>query len=152
MSKSNLLVIFQFVLFAVFAGLMFYLPTQQNFIWRIVALIVMLAGGIIGLVAINMHNSTNKNLPNISPEPQQQSNLVTSGPYRYARHPIYTAVILVALGAAIFHGHILLFALTIVFYAFFSYKSMHEESLLQAVYPDYPAYKEQTGRFFPGIK
>lgn len=151
MSKSNLLVIVQFILFAIFAFLMFYLPSEQSSLWRIIAVAVMIIGGLIGLIAINMHNVTNKNLPNISPEPQQSSNLVTSGAYRYARHPIYTAVILVALGAAIFHGDIVFFALTAIFYAFFTYKSMHEETLLQKIYPDYPAYKEETGRFFPGL-
>lgn len=151
MSKSNLLVIVQFVLFVIFAFLMFYLPSEQSSLWRIIAMIVMIIGGLIGLIAINMHNVTNKTLPNISPEPQQSSNLVTSGPYHYARHPIYTAVILVALGAAILHGHIVFFGLTAIFYAFFTYKSMHEETLLQKIYSDYPAYKEETGRFFPGL-
>ncbi len=151
MSKSNLLVITQFVLFAVFAAIVFYFPTRQIFLWRIVGLIVMASGAIFGLVAINMHSRTNQNLPNVSPEPQKESNLVTSGPYRFARHPIYTAVILSALGVAILHGHLLLFAMTILFYAFFTYKSMHEETLLEQIYPDYPAYREKTGRFFPGI-
>lgn len=151
MSKSNLLVIIQFILFAIFALIMFYLPSEQTLLWRISGLVIIIVGGLIGLIAIIMHNVTNKNLPNISPEPQQNSNLVTSGAYRYARHPIYTAVILVALGAAILHSHIFLFAMTALFYAFFTYKSMHEETLLQQIFPDYPAYKEKTGRFFPGL-
>ena len=151
MSRSNVLVVIQFILFALFTGLIFYLPSEQGFIWQIPGLVLMLAGLLLALVAINMHRSTNQALPNISPDPQQSSKLVTSGPYRFARHPIYTAVILVALGASIFHGHLLLYALTILFYAFFTYKSTHEESLLQQRYPDYADYKAKTGRFFPGI-
>ena len=77
--------------------------------------------------------------------------LVTSGPYRFLRHPIYTAVVLFAFAGAFAHPSwtatgaallILLGALT---------RMLSEERLLHARYPDYAAYAARTNRMLPYI-
>ena len=84
------------------------------------------------------------------PEPTAKSELRTTGPYAVARHPIYSGLISLAVGAA-FAGaswlHILAAAaLTVTLWS----KSRFEESLLVESYGDeYLAYARVVGRFSP---
>ena len=84
------------------------------------------------------------------PEPTAKSELRTTGPYTFARHPIYSGLISLAVGAA-FAGaswlHILAAAALIVtLWA----KSRFEETLLLERYgDDYLAYARGVGRFSP---
>ena len=80
-----------------------------------------------------------------------EEKLVTNGPYRWIRHPIYTAVILFCLPAAIHGGKykalcmaglILLGALIRIFC---------EESYLRRRFPDYKDYAARSWRIIPGI-
>jgi protein-S-isoprenylcysteine O-methyltransferase Ste14 len=77
--------------------------------------------------------------------------LVTSGPYRFARHPLYLAEELAIIG--IFMQFLspwtaLLLALQIAF----QLRRMHnEEVVLTQTFPEYAAYRQQTARLIPGI-
>ena len=77
--------------------------------------------------------------------------LVTSGPYRYIRHPIYTAICVFALagvaghmswGTALCGGWILTCAVI---------RISCEESLVTARYPAYTQYKATTSRMIPYV-
>lgn len=86
----------------------------------------------------------------IFPSPKKDATLQTSGLYSRIRHPIYTGVILSALGGAILllDGSKLLvgIALWVLFY----YKSRYEEVRLRRHYgQEYVAYQQKAGRFFP---
>jgi protein-S-isoprenylcysteine O-methyltransferase Ste14 len=75
--------------------------------------------------------------------------LVTRGPYRWIRHPIYTAVVLFALGAALSHPGAsawILFGVTSVG-AFL--RMLAEEALLKKQYPEYETYASRTRRMIP---
>jgi protein-S-isoprenylcysteine O-methyltransferase Ste14 len=79
------------------------------------------------------------------------TDLVTSGPYQYVRHPIYSGVLLMMAGTAI--GLIptwwLVFAAAA---AYFLYSARLEEGLMTERFPDaYPAYKERTKMLLPFI-
>jgi protein-S-isoprenylcysteine O-methyltransferase Ste14 len=77
--------------------------------------------------------------------------LVTSGPYRYVRHPLYTSETLFVLGMllpvlsplslAIYGAYLVLTAL----------RTRYEEEVLLAAFPDYAAYRRRTWRFLPGV-
>ncbi|HVZ75775.1 MAG TPA: isoprenylcysteine carboxylmethyltransferase family protein [Candidatus Paceibacterota bacterium] len=77
--------------------------------------------------------------------------LVTSGPYTYVRHPIYTGVLLAVLGSALATGWVWLvwFAAS---GAYFIYSATQEEKLLSKEFLDaYPAYKKRTKMLVPFI-
>ena len=78
----------------------------------------------------------------------EQPELVTSGPYAFVRHPIYTGVSLLWIGTA------LVYPLTIVpgaaFIAYCVVSAYREEADMGRLFPDvYPAYKKRTKRLVP---
>ncbi len=84
-----------------------------------------------------------------TPVPKAGGRLVTTGFYRYVRHPVYTGVLLVVLGLVVGSGRWLSLVVGVVAIAFFYAKSSWEEQRLMEHYPDYPAYRETTPRFVP---
>jgi protein-S-isoprenylcysteine O-methyltransferase Ste14 len=84
------------------------------------------------------------------PEFKQGHELITTGPYRYLRHPIYSAMMLMVLGTALFTGRVVLLVAWAVLCLVFWYRSRLEEALLTAHFPDeYPAYKQRTKALIP---
>jgi protein-S-isoprenylcysteine O-methyltransferase Ste14 len=147
---AALFVLAQLALFGIFAFSLVFLPTSNTpASVQIGAAIALFGVGTAGLAIIE-HLQRNASLPNIAPVPNQRAKLVTSGLYRFARHPIYTGVLCAAFGAALAHGSPIAIAIAVLFIPFFTLKSMYEEKLLRAVYPDYDDYARRTGRFFPG--
>lgn len=77
--------------------------------------------------------------------------LVTTGPYRYIRHPIYTAACLLSWpGALRVHSGVVLAAALLVT-AGAVIRMLCEERLLVARYPEYRDYARHTRRVIPGI-
>ncbi len=151
MTKPNLLVTLQFILFGGYILLYLVLPTSATTIARIIAILLAVIGmGILALGTLE-HQRVNRTPPKVSPTPNQQAQLVQTGIYRFIRHPLYTAVLTVCLGMSLFHGHVLAFVLWILLVGFFTYKAMYEETLLQAVYAEYAEYMTRTGRFIPKL-
>jgi protein-S-isoprenylcysteine O-methyltransferase Ste14 len=148
---AMLFVLAQFGLFALFAFAALFIPAANTPLsFQVGSVIALIGVGIVG-IAILEHMQRNAAPPSIVPTPNERAKLVTTGLYRFARHPIYSGVLLAALGTCIAHGGILVIAVGVLFVPFFTFKSMYEESLLRAVYPDYAAYMKRTGRFFPGL-
>ena len=81
------------------------------------------------------------------PRPREGGELVTSGPYRLARHPIYGGGILFFLGWALFSAPLALLGVAALA-ALWVGKSRLEERLLAARYPDYDGYRRNTPRRF----
>lgn len=77
--------------------------------------------------------------------------LVTSGPYRFVRHPIYTGIILGMLGTAIaISGYALIPVL--VLGGYFVYSARMEERYLTDQFPDsYPQYQRSTKMLIPFV-
>jgi protein-S-isoprenylcysteine O-methyltransferase Ste14 len=76
--------------------------------------------------------------------------LVVRGPYRYARHPIYTGILLLVLGTAVSAGRVTGFAGFLVMLAGFWFKLKQEEALLSRHFPDsYPAYRARVKALVP---
>lgn len=85
-----------------------------------------------------------------SPVPNR-AGLAARGLYRYARHPMYTALVVICLGVAIGSGALLCYLSVVVLAVFFGFKARMEERYLRRVYNGYDAYAAHTGRFVPGI-
>jgi protein-S-isoprenylcysteine O-methyltransferase len=78
--------------------------------------------------------------------------LVTSGPYSYMRHPIYTGFGLLFLGSALVVGTIGGFLGLIVIMAGFIYKYQAEEALMLTHFPEqYPGYMKKVKALIPGL-
>jgi len=80
-----------------------------------------------------------------------EGGLVTSGPYRYIRHPIYTAICLFTLAAALASPSWTMFACWVLVAIGSWIRMRTEETLLVGMYPDYRAYAERTQRMIPYI-
>jgi protein-S-isoprenylcysteine O-methyltransferase Ste14 len=82
---------------------------------------------------------------------REEPNLVTTGPYRFIRHPIYTGIILAMIGTAL---AISLFGLIVVavIAAFFAYSASREERFLAEEFPaTFPDYKARTKLLIPFV-
>ncbi len=76
--------------------------------------------------------------------------MITSGPYVYVRHPIYTGVLLALLGSAL-TGSILGIMLLIIGVVF-CLRIGKEERIMLGLFPnDYPAYQKRTKRLIPFV-
>ena len=84
-----------------------------------------------------------------SPLPNGAISLVSRGPYRWVRHPMYTAVMLLAVGVATRSGSWLVVAQTVALIVLFNVKARWEERRLAETFSDYKSYQATTPRFLP---
>jgi protein-S-isoprenylcysteine O-methyltransferase Ste14 len=82
---------------------------------------------------------------------KEQPELVTSGPYAFIRHPIYTGLILAMLGSAV--GVNIFWVLMLVpVGGYFIYSARREESVMLPLFPEqYAAYMARTGMLTPRL-
>lgn len=148
-TQAMLLVSLQFILFALLAGVLLFLPDDQTGWVRLIG--IGMSGLALLVVAVGLldHIRVNRAIVSVSPEPNASRQLVVIGLYRWIRHPLYLGGILVGWGAALAHGHWAGYILAVLMTLFFTYKSMFEERWLMRVYADYAAYRQRTGRFLP---
>jgi protein-S-isoprenylcysteine O-methyltransferase Ste14 len=82
---------------------------------------------------------------------KEEPELVTSGPYRYVRHPIYSGLLLAVLGTALATNLYLLIALVLAG-AYFVYSATVEERLMTDSFPAaYGKYKAATKMLIPFV-
>lgn len=149
MNRATAYVIGQFVLFWIMAMALLAFPLDQTNELRLVGFVLIVAGFVVIGLAILEHMRRNGTLPYVTPTPNVGVGLIDTGVYARVRHPIYAGVLLGAFGVALVHGHLIPLLIAFMMLVFFTYKSMYEESLLRAAYPDYAAYMRDTGRFLP---
>jgi len=76
--------------------------------------------------------------------------LVTSGVYRFVRHPLYAGLIWMFAGASlVFQNWAALLATVFVFLPAMFHRARLEEQALIAQFPGYETYRNQVGMFFP---
>lgn len=78
--------------------------------------------------------------------------LVTSGPYAVARHPIYTGLIFAAAGTALAIGEARSLLGVLVILLAFTVKISEEERLMMQAFPHaYPTYRQRVKALIPGV-
>lgn len=79
--------------------------------------------------------------------------LVTSGPYRWVRHPFYDSVALLVLATSLMAANWFLLLTGGLVFVLMIVRTRTEEEKLQARFGDsYRAYRDRTGRYVPRIK
>jgi protein-S-isoprenylcysteine O-methyltransferase Ste14 len=85
--------------------------------------------------------------PLVSPHPQ--GHLVTAGPYRIVRHPMYLGQLLIAFGAPATLGCRAAFAVSFAAAIVLVVRVGMEEDALARMYADYPSYRSRSKRLVP---
>jgi protein-S-isoprenylcysteine O-methyltransferase Ste14 len=140
--QSHLLVALQFlsILFGIYP-----FGTPQGSLWW---LAVSALGVLVGVWTL-LHNRVGNF--GVYPEPIADAQLVTSGPYRWVRHPMYLSLLLFMIGAALYNGRLLnLLSLVTLLIAIVG-KMNREERYLHTRFGDYAIYSGNNKRLIPFI-
>ena len=151
MSRADLFVLAQFILLAIFAAALLFLPPAWTSTSLALGVFLVVCGAVVVLLGTLEHWRRNKTIPYITPKPNARVGLVDSGIYGYIRHPLYSGVLLAAIGVAIGHGQAALMVIVLLLIVFFAVKARYEETLLRQIYPTYANYMTRTGRFIPFV-
>jgi protein-S-isoprenylcysteine O-methyltransferase Ste14 len=110
--------------------------------------VVVFASGITLAVWARVHIGRNWGMPTSQ---KADPELVTSGPYRFVRHPIYSGILIGVLGTAL-ATNLLGLIIVVVVGAYFYYSATVEEKNLMATFPTaYPAYRATTKMLIPFV-
>ncbi len=83
---------------------------------------------------------------------QRSRSLVSSGAFRYIRHPLYLGSVLFYFGMAVSTASLFSIALLVVIFIFYNYIAQYEEKLLEKEFgEEYELYKHRTGKWVPKI-
>jgi len=106
-----------------------------------------IVGGLVAFIGIVLALSASRRLgPSLKavPEPAEDFELIETGPFAMARHPIYGGIILFLTGTALFLDSIIGLFLTLGLAGFFILKSSYEERRLRARHAGYRGYRNRV--------
>jgi protein-S-isoprenylcysteine O-methyltransferase Ste14 len=142
-NKTSLIVFFQKLF------LLLFLITGPLIAKNIYLLLVELAAIALGAWAVILMVRRSKF--RVDPEPALNAHLLDTGPYKYIRNPMYSAIIL-GFGALLVDSYSpLRLVIYILVIAIHLAKISIEEKLLPEKFKDYAAYKSRTRRLIPFI-
>ena len=143
----------QAVLFATIAGLGLWelLAHGSNNPWGAAAISVGLAAIVVGGFVVGRGLWDLRASLSPFPRPVAGAPLIESGAYRLIRHPIYSGLVLGAMGWGMVTGSILAIGAAGLLFLLLAAKSRREEAWLSAAHPEYGAYQRRTKRLIPWI-
>lgn len=128
-----------------FTGLLILLsPSQISLSVRILSLSLTLGSAAVSIYVASYLGRSFSIFP-------QARGLVTSGPYRFIRHPLYLAESVAALGMSLQFAQPWSLIVAVASIAAQVPRMHYEEQILASVYPDYQAYMRRTSRLIPGV-
>jgi len=122
----------------------FSIDVLEHFAWFYVGL-AGVALSAIALLQMNVHLSP-------FPTPKSDSKLITNGVFKFCRHPIYSGILIFMFSFSFWLGEGFKLFISLLLFVLFYYKSIYEEEMLKAIFPNYEAYSSKTGRFFPKFR
>jgi protein-S-isoprenylcysteine O-methyltransferase Ste14 len=140
--KSIILVIVQV------AGIVLICVTAKPVCTRI-ALLAFQAAGLALLIWTMLYLQPGKF--HILPDPVKSNRLVTKGPFRFIRHPMYLSLFLYLLPLIIEYFSFIRLGIFLIFVANMIIKLFYEERLMMAEYEQYAEYMKRTRRLIPYI-
>ena len=139
------------------AGLIAYLINPANMAWAAVPLPVWLRWTgvglalIAGLLLVWMFRTLGRNLTD-TVVTRKQHTLVTTGPYRWVRHPLYSSAALAIVGTSLVAANGFFFVAGCLAFLLLVIRTRKEEQNLIARFgDDYRNYMQRTGRFVPRL-
>ncbi len=83
---------------------------------------------------------------------ERPTSVVSTGAFRFVRHPLYLGAILFYLGLAVSTASLFPLLLLVVIFLFYNYIAGYEERLMEIRFgEDYVSYKNRTGNWAPRI-
>jgi protein-S-isoprenylcysteine O-methyltransferase Ste14 len=125
------------------------LPPADPGRWAVLltGLALLVIGSLIGLAGVR---DLGRNLTAV-PRPKRGARFVDRGIYRRIRHPLYLAVVTVALGWSVAMASLPAAVAAAGLAIWLDAKSRREEVWLVETYEDYAAYRRRSARFLPGV-
>ncbi len=84
---------------------------------------------------------------------RKEHTLVTSGPYRWVRHPLYSVGLVAFVGFSLLAANWFIFAMLLVAFGVLMQRTpIEERRLIERFGDDYLEYMQRTGRYLPRLK
>jgi len=119
---------------------------SKGFFYNLIALSIFIVGAVLGVWALTHNRLGNFH---IQPKMRENAQLITTGIYKYIRHPMYLSVISMMLAFFISTPTIIESILFVGLIVVLVLKAKREESLWLNHNEEYERYKEQTKLFIP---
>ena len=124
-----------------------WLPISLTWLWPG----IVLCGAAMSLVkwtlAVNRHAETTVRI-----QADRGHTVVTTGPYGFVRHPMYSGCILMFFAIPLMWGSGAAMAISVILSALFVWRTVMEDRTLQSELPGYPEYARRTVfKLIPGI-
>ena len=143
-SYELILVFSQFLIIFLHFFQLEFLPNKQiiqiNNIFYFLGILIIIIASIFILIAIK---DLGRNLSPF-PKPKANSNLVTTGIYRFMRHPMYFSLIIISFGVFLTKLSIYHLCLTITLALLIKFKIILEEQYLKNKFKNYFLYKNEV--------
>ena len=101
--------------------------------------------GIYAIYSMHLHNLK------ISPEVRKDAEFINHGPYRYIRHPMYTAILATFIPLIISYPNLIRIVTGSILLIDLLFKLHFEERLLAEHFGEYTEYRKKTQKLFPFI-
>ena len=121
---------------------------SKGFFSNLIAISIFIVGAVLGIWALTHNRLGNFH---IQPKMRENAKLVTTGIYRYIRHPMYLSVITMMLAFFVSTPTVIESILFVGLIVVLVLKAKREESLWLNHNEKYERYKEQTKLFIPYV-
>lgn len=120
---------------------------EGNTLWRVMGIAMILPG-----LALNIycHFLLRRNW-SVMASIKKSHRLVTAGPYKQIRHPMFASMLLIVPGSGLLVSNYLMIASTPIVWAIYYIRAKREEDLLRNEFPEYNQYINKTKMFIPRI-
>ena len=145
---ANLLVITPYVVVFSLFYLGRYFGTHKSTLATRMAGTVITVLGMIGYILSLLSLRRNWSL---SASIKEGHKLIKSGPYKLVRHPMYSSMTVIVLGAGLLTANYMMILFTPVVGIVYYIRAGKEEALLRGEFPEYDQYAGETKMLIPGI-
>ena len=119
-----------------------------RFRWTHVPALLEIGGAVLMLVSFSLFFATFRANPYLSPavriQRERGQEVISAGPYRYVRHPMYAAALVFFSGTALLHGSWLGLLGALPLTLGIAFRAVQEEKTLASELPGYQAYARQV--------
>ncbi len=113
-------------------------------VWNLASILLILVGNYLSLIVVAKLGRSLSILP-------EARRLVTDGPYRWARHPLYLTEEIAIIGVFIQFRSLPAAAIVLVHFGFQLARMHNEEAVLRRAFPEYEEYRRRTAMLIPGV-